>query len=253
VGRKKRTIKEGFLQQILNNLMVLQRLDSQRAQLESLRGDLPQQVNRLKNEIEEIEQSIKNTQEKLRSYEKERGITEMEIKALEGKKKKYQAQLFQVKNNREYDAVTFEIEAVNAEVEKKENRILEILDMEEELKKSLETDKEEFNKLNGRLENVSKELKGQIAKTEKDEVLLTHEREKVVHKLESRYLASYERIRKAKNGLAVVPVVRGACGGCFKSLPPQKILEIRQMNRLYLCEVCGRILIWDDKESGEPE
>ena len=237
------------MQKVLNNLLTLQRLDSQTAQLESLRGDLPQQVNRLKKDIEEVEESLKNNENKLRAYGKERGIAEMEIKALDGKKKKYQTQLFQVKTNREYDAVSFEIEAVNGEVEKKENRILEILDMEEELKKSIEADKEELNKLNDRFEKVSKELKGQMAKTEKDEVLLKHEREKVVHKLESRHLAAYERIRKAKNGLAVVPVVRGACGGCFKSLPPQKILEIRQMNRLYLCEVCGRILIWDDKES----
>ena len=234
------------MQQVLNQLTTLQNLDSQLAQLESLRGDLPHQVNRLRQELEETEKTRQNYEDKLRVYQKERGIAEMEIKAIEGKKKKYQTQLFEVKTNREYDAVTHEIESVNISIEKKENRILELMDLEEETSKSIEEYKEGVQRLQKQLENISQELEKQMAKTEKDEAILKHEREKVLHKLNSRYVNAYERIRKAKNGLAVVPVVRGACGGCFKSLPPQKILEIRQMDSIYLCEVCGRILVWDE-------
>ena len=86
-----------------------------------------------------------------------------------------------------------------------------------------------------------------MAETEKDEAALQDRRGKIVRKITPRILSSYERIRKAKNGTAVAPVIRNACGGCFKSLPPQRILEIRQMDRMYLCEVCGRILVWDEK------
>jgi len=235
------------LQQVLSQLTTLQDLDSQLAQLESLRGDLPHQVNRLKQELEETVKTKQNYEDKLLAYQKERSIAEMEMKALGGKKQKYQTQLFEVKTNREYDAVTQEIESVNVNIEKKESRILELMDLEEETSSAIEEYKEEVQKLQKKLDNISQELEKQMAKTEKDEAILRHEREKVVHKLNTRYLTAYERIRKAKNGLAVVPVVRGACGGCFKSLPPQKILEIRQMDRIYLCEVCGRILIWDEK------
>ena len=235
------------MQQVLSQLTTLQDLDSQLAQLESLRGDLPHQVNRLKQELEETVNTKQNYEDKLRAYQKERGIAEMETKALGGKKKKYQTQLFEVKTNREYDAVTHEIESVNVNIEKKENRILELMDLEEETSKSIEEHDEEVQRLQKQLDTISQELEKQMAKTEKDEAILKHEREKVLHKLNSRYITAYERIRRAKNGLAVVPVVRGACGGCFKSLPPQKILEIRQMDRIYLCEVCGRILVWDEK------
>lgn len=235
------------MQQVLNQLATLQDLDSQLAQLESLRGDLPHQVNRLKQELEETVKTKQNYEDKLLAYQKERSIAEMEMKALGGKKQKYQTQLFEVKTNREYDAVTHEIESVNVNIEKKENRILELMDLEEETSKSIEEHDEDIQRLQKQLDTISQELEKQMAKTEKDEAILKHEREKVLHKLNSRYITAYERIRRAKNGLAVVPVVRGACGGCFKSLPPQKILEIRQMDRIYLCEVCGRILVWDEK------
>ena len=88
-----------------------------------------------------------------------------------------------------------------------------------------------------------------MEETEKDEARLRDLRDKVVRKLEPRILANYERIKKAKNNVAVVSVIGNACGGCFKTLPPQRILEIRAMNRIYLCEVCGRILTWDEEKS----
>ena len=237
------------MQKVLNHLIELQKLDSQFTQLESLRGDLPHQVDRLKQELTETEKSLKQNEDKLLVYQKERGITEMEIKALEGKEKKYQSQLFQVKTNREYDAVTHEIEAVKLATQNKETRILELMELEEQIKKSNEENEKEIEKLRKHLDNVSNKLGSQIAKTEKDEAKLKHEKEKIQRQLTTRYLATYERIRKAKNGIAVVPVIRHACGGCFKTMPPQRILEIRRMNRLFLCEVCGRILVWDDKKS----
>jgi len=241
--------EEVFLQQVLNQLIKLQKLDSQFAQLESLRGDLPHQVKRLKKEVEDSEKSLTMNEEKLRAYQKERGITEMEVMALQGKEKKYQSQLFEVKTNREYDAVTHEIEAVKTGIQEKETRILELMDLEEEMKQLLKNNETEIENIRNQLDKVSKKLSKQIEKTEKDEAVLMHEKEKIERKLTPRHLTTYERIRKAKNGLAVVSVLRNACGGCFKTLPPQRILEIRNMDRIFLCEVCGRILVWDEKES----
>ena len=100
------------MKKVLEELIEIQKLDTRISELESLRGDLPQQVGRLRTEIEDAEKEFSEKQEKLKVYQKEKGIIEMEIKAIAGKRKKYQDQLFSVKNNREYDAVTHELENV---------------------------------------------------------------------------------------------------------------------------------------------
>ncbi len=237
------------MQHILIHLIKLQELDTQLRQLESLKGDLPNQVSRLSDKLTGSESGLREDGEKLKNYQRERSMIEMEIKALEGKQTKYQTQLFNVKTNREYDAVTQEIENVKVEIGKKESRLLELMDVEEETKNTIKTAQEEIIKLRKQLDEKSMELKKRLANTEKDEATLRDQREKLLPKLEKRIVATYDRIRKAKNGFAVVPVIRNACGGCFKTLPPQRIFEIRQMNCLFLCEVCGRILVWDEKKS----
>jgi len=246
-------VKEGSLQKTLKHLIDLQKLDSELSQRESLRGDLPHQVSRLKKELEEAESLLKDREAKLTLYQKERGITEMDIKTLEGKKTKYQNQLFEVKNNREYDAVTYEIEKVKSDIETKESRILELMGLEEETSRFIGTEKIEIQKLSNQLDTKSIELKKRLAETEKDEARLKDQRDKILRKLEPRIISTYERIRSAKNGFAVVPVIRNACGGCFKALPLQRIMEIRHMARLFLCDVCGRILVWDEEVSEHTE
>ena len=118
--------------------------------------------------------------------------------------------------------------------------------LEKENSDYLETDKIKITELKKRLTQRTVELNKRMAETEKEEAVLNHERDKIIRKMNARHLAMYERISAAKKGHAVVPVVRNSCSGCFTSLPPQRILEIRDMNRLFVCEVCGRILVWDD-------
>lgn len=235
------------MRQVLDKLIELQNLDTKLQELESLRGDLPQQVQRMKRELEEVKQAQQDRDEKLAAYRKEKAELEMDIKALEEKQKKYQAQLFEVTNNREYDAVTHELEAVKLDVEQKESRTLELMDLEQELDQAMESVKGEVEALTGQLETKRVELNKRLAKTEKEEIALQDRKANILHRMTPRIKSSYERIRKAKNGFAVTPVIRGSCGGCFTTLPPQRILEIRQMDKLYLCEVCGRMLVWDEK------
>lgn len=241
--------EEYALKNTLKRLIDLQRIDSELSEINNLRGDLPIQVGRLNDEVEETENNIKEIEDKVRAYKKEHGILEMEIKALEGKQKKYQMQLFEVKTNREYDAVTHEIETVKANIGKKETRLIELMDLEEEIQKTIQETKEELKSLQDKLKGRRTELKKRMEETEKDELSLKDKRQKVLKDLTPRIIGTYERIRNAKNGLAVVPVARNACGGCYKTLPPQRILEIRDMDRLHICEVCGRILVWNEKES----
>ena len=112
-------------------------------------------------------------------------------------------------------------------------------------KSDIETIMPQLEELNAELEGKQKELREVNKEHEKEELKLQHEREKLVVRVEREDLERYERIRKAKGGKAVVPVKRGACGGCFNRVPPQKILEIRQNLKLYQCEHCGRILVSD--------
>ena len=241
--------QEDPLEQVLKQLVELQELDSKLMHLESLKGDLPHQVSLLRADLDKARSELEDSQNKNVLYKRERGIAEMEDKALEGKQKKYEAQLFQVKTNREYDAVTHEIEGVKEQITTKEGRILELMDLEEETKTTTEQLTETIGKMETKLLEKEKQLKEKLAKTEKDEARLHDQRDKVHRVLTPRMLSTYDRIRKAKTGFVVAPVVKRGCGGCFKSLPPQRIVEIRQMNKIYLCEVCGRILVWDPDKS----
>jgi len=239
------------LQQVLKDLIELQKLDIKMMELERLRGDLPRQVKELENKLNLAEKSVSEKEANLQSLRMERDKQEGEIAELENKREKYKQQLFDVKSNREYDAVTMEIEQVNVLVSDKESRVLEIIDIVDDLKSTLEQDKKNFEELKREHAIKKEELNKKIKETEKDEAFLIDHIDKLRRKLSPRYLAVYDRIRKAKGGVAVVPVIRRSCGGCYKNLPPQKVLEIRKMDRIHLCEVCGRILIWDDNLNEE--
>jgi len=238
------------LKEVLKKLLELQKVDLELQELENLKGDLPQQVRKLNLDREEAEKSLKSLEDKYRYAQKERTATEVDIRELEEKKKKFQNQLYEVKNNREYDAVTREIESVTAGITQKEGRLLELMGMEEDLKKQLERARAEESQLCKQLGLKQTELEKKIAETENDETRLKNERANILKGMEPKLLSNYNRIRKAKSGLAVVPIVRNACcGGCYKTLPPQRVLEIREKNQVFLCEVCGRMLVWDDAHS----
>ncbi|HDQ43971.1 MAG TPA: hypothetical protein ENN17_00545 [bacterium] len=238
------------MKQVLESLLSLQDIDSQLQELESLKGDLPQQITRLDRGVAETKMQSETEKDKIRLYQTERAKTELEIKALQGRQQKYQAQLFEVKNNREYDAVTFEIEAVKEEIDKKESHVLELMDAEEQARKKVEASEASIKTLEDELAERRQVLEMRIQETEAQENALQARRDALVKKVQPRLLSSYNRIRQAKHGVAVVPVVRdGCCGGCFKQLPPQRVMEIRDMDRLILCEVCGRMLVWSEKES----
>lgn len=153
--------------------------------------------------------------------------------------------MYEVTNNKEYDAVTTEIEEVNKNIDENENYVISLMDEEEKLTAELDKHKGDLESLKQDLKTKETELKTKNAKTEKEELTLNDKKSKLVSNIDNRHLSMYDRISKAKGGLAVVSMQNGSCGGCSKKLPPQKILEIRSGKKLHLCEVCGRILIWD--------
>jgi predicted nucleic acid-binding Zn-ribbon protein len=227
-------------------LYSLQQVDSQVDKIRIIRGELPLEVQDLEDEIAGLETRVDNYIQETLAMEKsitDKKNAERDALALI---KKYEDQQMNVRNNREYDSLTKEIEYQNLEIQLSEKRIKEY-QIGLELKR---TEIDTFQKLlqdrKNDLEIKRNELDDIIAETEKEELDLIKNSEENRQYIEDRLLTAYTRIRKnARNGLAVVQIERDACGGCFNKIPPQHQLDIRMHKKIIVCEYCGRILVDD--------
>ena len=231
------------MKETIEYLASLQGVDKKLFYLEFSKGDLPKTVARLKGSIEKLVKQIGDTKNEIKKVEKEQFSLENLVELASEKLKKYQNQLYDVTSNKEYDAITHEIEMKKNEIEEGETNILEMIQATEDHQNALKEFEGENVQLKKDLKKNEKELNALLKATEKEELLLNHKREKIIVRLKEPVLKRYERIRKAKSGVAVVPITRDACGGCFKSIPPQKIVEVQKLQELIQCEICGRILI----------
>jgi predicted nucleic acid-binding Zn-ribbon protein len=227
-------------------LYTLQQLHSQIDKIRIIRGELPLEVQDLEDDIAGLETRVDNFIQETVVLEKSIGDKKNTIKDSQALIKKYEDQQMNVRNNREYDSLTKEIEFQNLEIALSEKRIREFtasLELKQleivNLQKSLEDRKND-------LEIKRSELQDIIAETEKEESDLVRLSEDSKKYIEERLLTAYTRIRKnARNGLAVVQIERDACGGCFNKIPPQHQLDIRMHKKIIVCEYCGRILVDD--------
>ena len=234
----------------LELLIQLQDIDNQLLELHQERGNLPETVERLRAEIEETTQLLDTRRQEQLGAGKERRRIENEVELAKVSLKKYQDQLFKVTTNREYDAISSEIESARTTVQNGETRIIELLGREEELTAQINTLETHLNQIKSDFEVRDAELQEKIAETSDLESGLNIRRGKVVEQLAKPIYAHYERIHIAKeDGMGVSRVYSGACGGCFAAIPPQKLMEIAAMEDFILCETCGRILV--DAESLE--
>ncbi|MCO6473560.1 MAG: C4-type zinc ribbon domain-containing protein [Melioribacteraceae bacterium] len=230
----------------LTTLYELQHIDDQLDELEELRGDLPLTVNDLNSRMSEIQNQIDNKEtEKKEALEKQKE-NEEEIERLEKSLKKFKSQLYQVRNNKEYDALTKEIDHSEEKIEKMQSENVELENIVEKSKIDINELKPKLEELKEDLKNKEAELKKIIKANEKEEEKLKVEREKAVKNVKKSDYNTYMRIRKAKSGTAVATIVRGACSGCHNVVPPQRQIEIRASKRLYICESCGRLLVAAD-------
>ncbi len=235
--------------QRLKILIELQKVDSRLRDLKALQGDLPKKLEALKQKVSEKSSLLSEKEAALEEAKKDKHSAELEIQSLREKDKKYRDQLFKVTTNREYDAIQAEIDAMATAIDEQETLFLESSEKEETFTKEIEELKKELEEIKKNVADVEKELQEKLNLTRREETELQRRREELVHDLDVPIYRTYERIRKGKSdGLAVVPVVNGACGGCRQAIPPQKILEIRRMNQVIICEGCGRILIWQEDE-----
>jgi predicted nucleic acid-binding Zn-ribbon protein len=227
----------------LKILYLLQKIDDQLDELEELRGDLPNTVRDLEEKINSIKDEIETKGKEQKDSLKKRGQNEDEVEKLKENQKKFKAQLYQVRNNKEYDALTKEIDHTEEQISKLESENDSLADRSKSLTQEIED-------INPRLEELKKELKDKeadlkeiVKANEKEESKLLSERKKIEGEVKKADLSIYTRIRKAKKGKAVVTIRRSACSGCHNIVPSQRQLEIRRNNRLFFCEYCGRILV----------
>ena len=234
---------ESTIAQKLEAIHNLQKIDSRLDAIFKIRGALPEEVQDLEDEIIGYETRLSKFKTDINALEDEIKKHKDAIKEAEKLIKKYQEQQMNVRNNREYDAITKELELQDLEIQVLKKKIGEAqFTIEnknkdvEELKEILKDRKKDLEQKNGELETI-------VAESESEENKLKSDKDKAVKKIDERIIKSYKKIREnAKNGLAVVMVRRGACGGCFNIVPPQRQADIREKKKLIVCEHCGRIL-----------
>ena len=227
----------------LENLLKLQEIDSKIFEIKKVRGALPEEVEELEDELIGYNTRLDKFKEEIENNNKD--IEDLKIKVSEAKKliKKYKDQQMNVRNNREYDAISKEIELQELDsklfVKKSGENELKIEQIKEDVKETKKVIKEKTQTLKAKksdLDVLSDESKGEEKKLETL-------KNKASKKIESSLLLSYEKlVERQRNGLAVVKVSRNACGGCFNIVPPQRQAEIKEKRKIILCEYCGRIL-----------
>jgi predicted nucleic acid-binding Zn-ribbon protein len=230
----------------LRMLYELQRIDDGLNELDELRGNLPELVAELEGKVSDLESQVHEQEEYIKSSTLERMRMDAEIVSFREKIERYKSQQYQVRTNKEYDALTKEMETAKNQIAKHETEIETILDKQKKAKDELEKLMQQFEEERKELEEKKAELEEVAASTADGELKLMHEREKVVVRMNKADFAIYQRISKAKQGKAVVSIKKGTCGGCHNVVPPQKLLELRQHDRIYTCEFCGRILVSEE-------
>ena len=228
----------------LIELYSLQQVDSKIDKIRIIRGELPLEVQDLEDEIAGMETRIEKYNEELDKYAKDIVGYKEKIKEATSLIKKYEEQQNNVRNNREYESLTKEIEYQSLDIQLCEKRINDYTKKSEMLKISLNETNARLEERRNDLELKKNELSSIVEETEKEEAELMQRSKDSEQLIEERLLTAYKRIRKnARNGLAVVQIERDACGGCFNKIPPQHQLDICMHKKIIVCEYCGRILI----------
>ena len=238
------TVKEYSVEEKLTALVKLQKIESKMDEIHILKGELPMEVRDLEDEILGLNSRQTRIEEEINGIQEFINQKKNAIKDAEALIKKYEKQSENVKNSREFEAITKEIEMQQLEVKLAEKHIKDANEEIAEKVQHLDKAKKNIANKEGVLKNKKDELEKIIAANEKEEKHFEKQASEARQHVDERLLFSYERIRKNyRNGLAVVPVERDACGGCFYAIPPQKQSEIKQRKKVIVCENCGRILV----------
>ena len=248
MAQKKTSEIDYSMQEKIMALYELQKIDSQIDEINKVKGELPLEVQDLEDEIEGLKTRIDNINNEIEEFNSLTKQRKREVDQAKIQISHYKEQQNNVRNNREYDSITKEIEYQELEIELAEKRLKEYAAAIKNKKVQLEDAEAVVADRNIDLAAKKSELESIEAETADQVAALEAKAEKAKTKIDERLLTAYGRIRHSvRNGLAVVTVQRDACGGCFNRIPPQRQADVRQGKKLIVCEYCGRILV-DDKE-----
>ncbi len=243
----KQDAKEISVEEKLRALYELQSVYSEGDKIKVLRGELPLEVQDLEDDITGLKTRLSNLEDDIKNLDTAINNKKIAIKDSQALITKYTEQQNNVRNNREYDSLTKEIEFQNLEIQLSEKRIKEFTAELEEKKAMIVTSTADLSERQMDLEAKQKELEEITSETKIEEEKMKAKSEKIEVFIEPRLLTAFKRIRKnARNGLAVVTIQRDACGGCFNKIPPQRQLDIASRKKIIVCEYCGRILVDDN-------
>jgi len=243
-------VKEYSVEEKLTSLIKLQKVDSKLDGLQILKGELPIEVSDLEDEIAGLNSRQNRIEEEINGIQQFIEDKKTIIKDSGDLVKKYEKQSDNVKNNREFEAINKEVEMQTLEVKLAEKHIKDATEDLAEKGRQLELAKKAIGAKETNLKAKKSELEKIIGETDKEEKQYKKLEEAARASVEERLLISYDKIRNNyRNGLAVVPIERDSCGGCFNAIPPQKQSEVKQRKKIIVCENCGRILVDDDLES----
>jgi hypothetical protein len=225
-------------------LYQLQQIDTEINKIHIVRGELPLEVQDLEDEIEGLDVRLENYKKETETLETSIKEKKTAIKDFQTAIKKYETQQMSVRNNREYDSVTKEIEFQTLEIQLCEKKIREFTTALDAKKETIDRTKVALKERNDDLKQKKAELDDIVNETEKEENKLLKKSQDNQKYVEDRLLTAYQKIKQnVRNGLAVVVVERDACGGCFNKIPPQRQLDIQMHKKIIVCEYCGRILV----------
>lgn len=240
----KKEAKEMSVEQKLQALYELQTTLTAIDEKRALRGELPLEVQDLEDEIAGLDTRIEKIDAEIKEFQSAITMKKGEVQEAQANLERYNNQLNEVRNNREYDSLSKQIDYERLEVELCNKKIKEATDQVAYRTNDLEIAKTEREERQKDLDEKKSELEDILAETREEETMLKERAKDLEVKIEPRLLSSFKRIRKsARNGLGIVYVQRDACGGCFNKIPPQRQLDIKMHKKVIVCEYCGRIMI----------
>lgn len=240
----KKEAKEMSVEQKLQALYELQTTLTAIDEKRALRGELPLEVQDLEDEIAGLDTRIEKIDTEIKEFQSAITMKKGEVQEAQANLERYNNQLNEVRNNREYDSLSKQIDYERLEVELCNKKIKEATDQVAYRTNDLEIAKTEREERQKDLDEKKSELEDILAETREEETMFKERAKDLEVKIEPRLLSSFKRIRKsARNGLGIVYVQRDACGGCFNKIPPQRQLDIKMHKKIIVCEYCGRILI----------
>jgi predicted nucleic acid-binding Zn-ribbon protein len=232
----------------LEHLSRLQEIDDQLSALERSKGDYPERIEQLQEELSEMLGKQTSDDQRRAELGKDKRRLERLLKDRNAHLEKEQVRLSQVKTNKEWDAIQKEIDAAKTEIREAEDELLGVIEQVEELNNTSDAETEELRNWQTQAEAEIDDLKEKLGKVDGRMSSIRSERDALTLRIDDRLKRIYNRIKQGKQGTAVVPVVRGACGGCYTRIPPQMLTEIRRAERPITCENCGRLIIWFGEE-----